>query len=236
MFILGSSWAKTTLELSTLVPEVKQGSIIDCELSIKESEGKSTLSGLAGRDFAKTIYVISLDPFVQKNGILVSNARVVFEKVPASDLIEESELSIILKKIKVLPAKPAQSFLFGDFEVAGQVSFLKWIVTFILVVVIGGIFLKWRNKYLRKKKSKLRKLSLKEQLLKPSNYDEIVAAWENKHIFLDEFPDLAPAFIKLEAILFKYQFKSQRNEFEITQILIAYDQFRNDVREVLNGI
>ncbi len=236
MFILGSSWAKTTLELSTLIPEVKQGSIIDCELSIKESEGKSTLSGLAGRDFAKTIYVISLDPFVQKNGTLVSNARVVFEKVPTSDLIEGNDISIILKKIKVLPAKPAQSFLFGDFEVSGQVSVLKWLVISTLVMILGLIFLKWRNKYLIKKKSKQKKLGLKEQLLKPSNYDEIVAAWKNKHIYLDEFPELEPAFKKLEAILFKYQFKSQRNEFEVTQILIAYDQFRNDVREVLNGI
>lgn len=240
LFVLGSSWAKTTLELSTLLPEVKQGSITDCQISIKESEGKSTLAGLAGSEFGKTIYMISIEPFVLQNGTLVANARVVFEKVPASELVSEiidgNEITITLKKIKVLSSKPAQSFLFGDFEVSGKVSLLKWIILTISVMILGLILFRWRNKYLIKNQIKHKKRRLKAQLLKPVSYDDIVEVWKNKHDYLNEFPDLDSAFKKLEQTLFKYQFKSQRNEIEITQVLIAFDHFRNDVGEVLNGI
>ncbi len=240
LFLISTSWAKTTLELSTQIPLVKQGSIIDCKLSIIDSEGNSTLTGLAGREFGKTIYIISIDPFVQLNGVLEANARVVFEKVPeaprATEMIGGQEVIINWQKIKVEKSKPAEKFLFGDFEVPEKLNLMKWLLITLASLGLILILLRWRKKSLIKKKLKAKKLHLKAELLKPISYDEVVELWKNKHRYLSEFPGLDQAFKKLEETLFKYQFKSQRSEIEITQVLLAFDHFKNDVSGVLHGI
>jgi hypothetical protein len=240
LFLISTSWGKTTLELSTPNPLVKQGSIIDCKLSILESEGNSILVGLTGREFGKTIYIISIDPFVQMNGVLEANARVVFEKVPeapsASEVIAGQEVIINWNKIKVEKSKPAEKFLFGDFDVPQKLSLIKWLIITLVSLGLTLILLRWRKKSLFKKKLRAKKIDLKAELLKPTSYDQIVELWKNKHRYLSEFPELDQAFKKLEETLFKYQFKSQRSEIEITQVLLAFDHFKNDVSGVLHGI
>lgn len=240
LFFSISAWANVQLELSVENSSPKQGEIVPARLTLKETQGQVFLSGINGKNFNKTLYVLSLSPFVIKGPFLEADAKIIFLKVPEGQFVSETvngqEVAIHWNNIRVIGIETPQSFLLGDFEIPQKKKIVLWIlITFgILGLVWMGY---WITRKIKKKDAVLsRNKSLKQDLLNCHSYDQVVIMWKKKRIFLNEFPQLDEHFKELEKVLFKYQFKPSQSVQEISEVLGAYEKFKADVTGVLNGI
>lgn len=235
-----SLWARVNLELRLEQSSVKQGQISTGKLFVRESTGAASLSGLKGKNIGKTLYILNVAPFMGKQGQLESDVKVIFVNVPQvatlTEVIDGEETVISLRGIEVIPAEAPKSFIFGDFEIPTRLNLIPWMLGLIGLgfALIFGLWLK--KKFATKASLQSRKRSLKNELISANSYDDIVAMWRQKLRYLETFPEIERNFKSLENVLFKYQFKQQRTEREINEVLNAYQNFKSEVSGVLNGI
>lgn len=240
IFLSFSAWSKVTMELRPASDSVKQGEIIAAKLIVKEASGQSALAGLKGKKISKTLYLLSVSPFMGKQGVLEADAKIIFLTVPESSYIMETingeEVAIHWANVDVQPTEETKSFLLGDFEIPERKELLPWILGILglSILALFGIWIK--NKLQGKEKKKLLLIKTKQEVLGCSSYDDVVAMWRNKRNYLQTFPQLEGAFQSLEVTLFKYQFKPQRTSWEVEEVMSAYNKFKSDAQGVLNGI
>lgn len=234
LFILiANAWSRVGLELVLSNPTIKQGEITNARLLVKHAEGQSNLTKLNDKNVGKTLYIVSLSPFMGKEGQLESEAKVVFFAVPQSNTISEvidgEEIVITWDNIEVVPVNASQSFLLGDFEIPDREKIFRWIMILIGLVIFTGAFF-WMKKKLAKKNALKEKLKLlKGRLVNCTSYEEIILMHGDKMIFLETFPQIKSHFQSFETILFKYQFKPHRTSSEIDEVLAAYQIFIKNI-------
>lgn len=240
IFISFSAWSGVNLELVLNSTSVKQGEIVSGKLIVRESTGQTSFSGLKGKNLSKTLYLVKLSPFMGKQGVLESEAKVIFLNVPQSSFVGEQidgqEIKIFWNQIEVIPTEVSKSFLLGDFEIPERIKVLPWLIGLLILLVSFGAFAFIRQKLTGKKKKQEILSQMKSEILNCNNYDEVVQMWRQKHKFLNTFPQLETNFKTLETTLFKYQFKQQRSENEKEAVMEAYRDFKNQSTGALNGI
>jgi len=239
-FISCNVWSKVSLELLLSTASVKQGEIASGQLLVKQTEGQAGLSGLQGKKLGNILYLLKVSPFMGKQGNLESQAKVIFLAVPQntsiSEIINGEEVSISWSNIQVLPTESSKSFLFGNFEIPERKKIILWILIFLGLILVSGISF-WGRNYFKHKKNNANKFkNLKKELINCISYEEIVLMWRQKLLYLDAFPAIDITFKKFEEELFKYQFKSQRTEREVAEVLLAYQKFKDEVSGVLNEL
>ena len=77
-----NAWSRVNLELSLDNPSVKQGEIVIGRLIVREAEGQAVLAGLKGKKIEKTLYFLSVSPFMGKQVQLEAEAKVIFLLIP----------------------------------------------------------------------------------------------------------------------------------------------------------
>jgi hypothetical protein len=241
LFLLNSLvFAKVQLELTSPSQDIKQGEIISGKLFLKDGEGQVSLSGLKGKSIGETIYFVSVNPLIGKNGVLESEVRFIFLAIPQSNLLNEridgDDFTISWVKFNVIPTQPVESFLLGDFVIPERKKILRWFMIGFLFLAAISCATWFYFKFKKKKKIKIKLQELKEELINCKNYDDIVLLWQNKRKFIQHFPHIDKEFKALEVILFKYQFKPKRTEEEVSKVVTAYLKFKDAVSGSLNGI
>ena len=238
IFISNVAWSRVGLELIIDTPSIKQGEITSGRLVVKQADGQAGLNGLQGKNVGKTLYLLNVSPFMGKQGTLEAQAKVIFLTVPATNAVTETinseEVFIVWNNLEVQPTEPPKSFLLGEFEIPAKRKLIVWGVSFLLaLLIVISIF--WFKKIGQKKSQQKAALkSLRNELLRCENYEDVVAMWVNKKDFVNSFPKIEESFKKFEIVLFQHQFKSKRSEREIEEVLTAYKKFKNDVIGVLN--
>ena len=233
-------WSKVDLNLVLPTDRVNQGEIVQGKIVLGQSEGQVALNGLNGLNIQKTIYLISVSPFIGKDGNYEAEAKVIFLKSPESAVLQETvngeEIHIRWTTVEIIPTEEPKSFLLGNFNVPIKKSFTAWIIGGVLSLAF--ILLTLFLIRLRKKKQviKVKKIKLKNELMNNETYTEIVAMWRQKQIFLEAFPGIAEEFKEFEKVLFKYQFKKTQSESEVEEVILAYKSFCSNVLGILNGI
>lgn len=234
------AWSKVNLELNLGLDELKQGQIAQGSLSVKSTDGNTGLAGLKGKTIGKSLYLLSVSPFMAKQRELTSDVKVIFAQVPQSNSVTETinneEITISWGNLKIIPTEASKSFLFGDFEVPSRMVVLPWIGIIIGLGLLALIIVRIRAMLNVKSGIKSRRLRLKEEITNGTTYDDVVLMWRQKSRYLQEFPQLDVHFKNLETVLFKYQFKSQRTEQEVNAVMDAYQIFKSSVLGDLNGI
>jgi hypothetical protein len=233
-----NAWSRVGLELVLDNSTVKQGEIVVGRLIVKQTDGQAILGGLKGKKLGKTLYLLQVSPFMGKQGHLEAETKLIFLAVPqtaaASEVINGEEVFISWNNIEVMPTESPKSFLLGDFEIPARKKIFQWMLIGLGVLLILGIIVFFRRSYLKNQDKKKRISSIKNELVNCTTYNDIVEMWNKKQDYIEAFPDLDKNFKNLEAVLFKYQFKPQRNETEIKEVISAYNKFKTSVSEVIN--
>jgi hypothetical protein len=233
-----NAWSRVNLELSLDNPSVKQGEIVIGRLSVLEAEGQAVLTGLKGKKIEKTLYLLSVSPFMGKQGQLEAEAKVIFLSIPqkseVAEILDGEEVSIKWNNIEVIATPEPKSFLLGDFEIPTRANVVYWIIVFLSIAVIALLTSFFLKHFSKKKKAKNKILSLKKELLDCITYEDVVEIWEQKRKYIETFPKLDKSFKILENVLFKYQFKSQRTKTETDEVVQAYNVFKSNVSGALN--
>jgi hypothetical protein len=233
-------WSKVDLNLILTVEKAKQGEIVQGKIVLGSSEGQVALSGLNGLNVQKTIYLISVSPFVGKDGNYEADAKVIFLKIPEALSLQETvngeEINIRWTAVEIIPTEEPQSFLLGNFEVPSRISFTRWIIGgagSLVIIFLVFFLIRWRKK---KQKVKAAKTKLKKDLLNNETYTDIVTMWRQKQVFLEAFPVISEDFKEFEKVLFKYQFKQTQNNSELEEIVSAYKTFCSKIQGSLDGV
>lgn len=235
-----SAWSKVNLELRLESSSIKQGQIGIGTLVVKSTDGNSGLAGLKGKTLGKSLYLFNVSPFMGKEGQLTSDVKIIFTQVPETNVVTETinneEISIGWNGINVIPTEGSKSFLFGDFDIPSRLVVLPWIGIVIGLGLLALAIIRIRAVLKVKSDVKSRRQKLRDEIINSGSYDDVVLMWRQKKRYLDEFPQLDIHFKKLEEVLFKYQFKSQRTEREVSAVMDAYQVFKSSVMGDLNGI
>jgi cbb3-type cytochrome oxidase subunit 3 len=232
------AWGKVSLEFKTNQPSVNQGEIIEGTLAL--IEGTVPSMNLRGKNIAKGVYILNIEPFMGKAESFEAKTKLIFLKVPETNMAMETlngeEVIILWKDLEIKPTEAAQSFLLGDFEIPDRKKLMPWILGFIFLVLLALVFWYFKTANKHKNLSKQQRKMLKDQLLHASSYEDVVLIWNNKHQTLKEFPTFDTPFKNLEVTLFKYQFKPQRSASEVEQVMEAYRKFRDEIQKGQDGI
>lgn len=233
-----TAFGKVVLEMKPDVSMVSQGEIFNARLIV--SEGSVPNFTLRGKTIGKSLYILSIEPFMAKTGAgLEAQSRLIFTQIPPSSSVSETisgeEINVNWNKMEIKPTE-AQSFLLGNFEIPRSLRLfpvLLWILGIIgLFTIIFYFYSRWKKKRNHLKRQK----DLRDQLLAATSYDEVVELWKQKHAHLALFPNLDLAYKELEKTLFKYQFKPSRSMLELEQVMDAYERFKSDVVRGTDGI
>ncbi len=165
--------------------------------------------------------------------------KVIFTKVPDTNNVTETingeQIDISWAHVEVIPVE-SKSFLFGEFNIPERSNFMPWILGMVGLGLLIALILAIRNYLNRKSKNLTSRKNLKNELLQCASYDDIVLMWRQKRRYLDAFPMIEKEFKEFEEVLFKYQFKPQRTEQEISEVSLAYEKFKASVTGALHGI
>ena len=226
-----------------LVPDsssVKQGEILRARLLIKETDGTSGFGGIKHQTLGKVLYLYHVGPFIMKQGVLESEVKVLFSKVPTSnsvtEVIQGEQVTISWSEFQVIPTQESEGFQFGTFEIPKMIRWLPWLIGALTILILFFIIARWKKRQAEKKQVKHLRAKMKEELMGAKTYEDIVQLWQKKRVYLKQFPSIEENFKKLEETLFKFQFKPQRNESEIFIIQASYEKFKQDIPGALNGI
>jgi hypothetical protein len=238
LFICQFAWGKVSLEFKPNQISVNQGEIVEGHLIL--NEGTIPTMSLKGKNIGKTLYIFNIEPFVGNGGAFQAKTKLIFSKVPeansALENVNGEEIFIFWNNLNVNPTEESQSFLLGDFEIPGRKKIIPWIIALLVTSLIGYIVWRFKKRVHLSRNLKKRKLALRDKLAQASSYDEVVIIWKNKHQTLKEFPNMEEPFKNLEVTLFKYQFKPQRTNQELEQVMEAYQKFKEEVLKGNYGI
>ncbi len=240
ILVTTNAWSRVSLELVLDKPSVKQGEIVVGRLIVKQTDGQAILGGLKGKKFGKALYLLQVSSFMGKQGHLEAETKLIFLAVPqtaaASEVINGEEVFINWNNIEVMPTESPKSFLLGDFVIPARKKLFQWLLIGLGILLIFGTTIFLRRSYLKKQDKKKRITLIKNELLNCNTYNDIVDMWNKKQVYIEAFPDLDKNFKNLETVLFKYQFKAQRSETEIKEVISAYHKFKTNVSGVINVI
>jgi hypothetical protein len=225
------------------VPEVKQGSIVSAQIKLDATSAQEMpLQKLKSKTFAETIYIYDVGTPIRKEGrpYFEGDAKIIFVKVPESNQLTFTEEGISYKvfwnEVKVVPTEVEKAFLYGAFSVPTRFQPFKWILLVLGAGVISGIGF-WIYRLVSFKNQKKKKLrDVKNKLLSPSSYDDVVQVWMNRQLYLLTFPAIDEAFRKFEQKLFKVQFKPSQSEQEKAHVVDSYNEFLASIKGPLDGI
>ena len=238
ILISSNAWSRVGLELVLDQSSIKQGEIAIGRLIVKQADGQAILDGLKGKNLGKTLYLLHVSPFMGKQGHLEAETKCIFLNVPQTTAVSETingeEVFISWNNIEVVPTESPKSFLLGDFEIPARRKLIEWLFIGLGVILLFGVIVFFRKKYLKKADEKKKISIIKKELMNCNTYNDIVLMWSHKHRYVEAFPNLDKNFKNLETVLFKYQFKAQRNELEIKEVISAYDKFKTSVSGVIN--
>lgn len=234
-----NAWSRVGMELMLDTSSVKQGEIAVGRLVVKQTDGQSIFGGLKGKNLGKTLYLLHVSPFMGKQGHLEAEAKFIFLAVPqtnnVSEVINGEEVFISWSNIEIIPTEPPKSFLLGNFEIPARKKIVQWFFIILATALVLGSMFYFNKLYSKKEKSKKQLDLIKKQLMNCKTYDDIVMMWEQKQDYLTSFPKLEQSYKNLEQVLFKYQFKPQRTESEIMEVISAYNKFKTGAAEAINA-
>ncbi len=135
-----NAFSNVDLRLSATHSSIKQGEIAEVVVHIQSSRGEIPLKGLVGKHFAETIYVYSMEPFVIKNGLMESRAKIIFTKNPQSNSLQDEIEGVVYlvnwPGIQIVPTAGGEGFKFGNFDIPYSIPwFMIIIILFIFVPV-----------------------------------------------------------------------------------------------------
>ncbi len=223
--------------------KIYQGSLVKAKFKLNLGESENIQAkNIEGESLENTIYVNQL---LAINGnpertIINGEASIIFLKVPEKDTlvqkVKEEEVEVTWSQIEIVPTETPENLLFGEFNISSHRNILIWIVVGLgITLTIYVAFHIWR-KQRNSKLMKNEKIKIKNYLISPSNYDDVVDVWKKKYDILKIFPQIEPEFKLLEVILFKHQFKKTRNKIDEDEVFLAYRKFIDSIRGGLDGI
>lgn len=232
---------KITLKFTD--PKVKQGSLVDAVINLNsETTQKIQYGQLKGQTLGGSFYIYQAKPLMTKGNweTLESDAKVIVVKIPENKplihKLGDDSIEIDWDDVEFLPTEVPKDFIFGNFEVPARKDLFKWLI--IILVIVGlslGGFRAYKV-YKTKSDSKKKKLSLKSEVTGAKSYEDVVNLWKKKLLYTKEFPHLEEHFRKLEAVLFRYQFKPSQTETEKVIVMNAYKEFIKDSEGGFRGI
>lgn len=233
-------FANVELRLSSSHQSIKQGEIIDVVVHVQSSRGEIPLKGLIGKHFAETIYIYSMDPFVIKNGLMESRAKVIFTKAPSSDSLQ-GEIEGILYLInwpglKILPIAQSEGFKFGNFDIPQSFPWLMIVIILLIFVPVCIYFIRFFKKHNLKNQHKRHLERLMTELESAKDYNDVERIWLKREEYIKAFPQIENEFRQFERILNRHQFKRSRKEADLNEINEAYEKFKSQLVGVKNGI
>ena len=235
-----NAFSNVELRLSTTHSSIKQGEIAEVIVHVHSSRGEIPLKGLVGKHFSETIYVYSMDPFVIKNGLMESRAKIIFSKTPQSDsLQDEIEGAIYIVKwpgIQIIPTAQSEGFKFGNFDIPYTLPWLMIIVILLIFVPVCIYSIRLLKRYKLKNQHKRHLTGLITELESAKDYNDVERIWLKREEYITAFPQIKNDFRKFEEILNRHQFKRSRKEAEVNEIIQAYERFKSQLIGVKNGI
>jgi hypothetical protein len=229
------------LEFSS--PEIKQGSIVSAQIKVDASSAQEfPLQKIKSKTFAETIYIYDVGIPLRKEGrpYFEADAKIIFVKVPESNQLSFTEdgqsFKVFWNEIKIIPTEVEKTFLYGVFSVPSRFQYITWILSALGILVLVTVGIWFYRKHIFKVAEKKKLSDLKNKLLKPVTYEEVVQVWMERQIFLTTFPKTEEAFRQFEQTLFKVQFKPKQSESEKEKVLDSYKQFLSSIKGLTDGI
>jgi hypothetical protein len=239
-------FASNKLHFDVLGEKIYQGSLVRVKFKLNLSgDEKVLVKNIEGQLLDKIIYVNQILP-VNGNSegtVINGEASIIFLKVPEKEILTQKitgiDLEVTWSQVEIIPTESSESLLFGEFNVSSEKNFFKWIVigsiVFLIIIFLFLIWSYWskRRDLSLKKKGKLK---IKDDLLSPKNYDDVVNIWKIKYDILKVFPNLEIDFKNLEEVLFKHQFKERRTKLDEEEVLEAYKKFSDSIQGGIDGV
>jgi hypothetical protein len=215
------------LDLTFTTSTVKQGDIVSANYHVSDMEDQN-VSGLEGRNIKDTIYIHKFSE---------NEVKLVFLKVPEGHTLSDTDLTVNWNSIAIEGTEASQQLIFGKFEIPSR-SHLVVYSSVAAVVLLFGVLLWMRiSRRLSERREREDRLkALRSSLLGALDYETVVELWKNKQDYFEAFEHVKVPFLKLEAVLNKYQFKSSRTQAEIVEIMQAYREFKNEIEGGFRGI
>lgn len=224
-------------------PNVTQGSIVKVQLSMDaDSFQQIDIQKMKGQTLAETVYLYNVSSFIRRSGEswFDAEALIVFVKIPENKNLlhksAQSEILLNLSDVSVKPTEAPQSFIFGDFTAPEKKKYLLWLVSFVLLLLLGVFGFTINKKIKLKKERKKIRSSLKSELLSVNSYEDAVKVWQKKQDFLKEFPSVEKSFLDFQGVLFKYVFKQKQTDLEKQEVLNSYKAVSQSVQELKDGV
>lgn len=240
LFLLSSSVLATVgMHIDLANSTIKQGKVEQATLRLDEGAAQQILAKkITGLNLENTIYLLEVGPLSKKNDGYEANAKVIFLKVPESKVLQYqgSKFPITWSPVEIIPTEASQNLIFEQFTIPTPKNILLWISLIILTLLIFFAVMRFRRIQQAKALQRKRRISLRDELMKGTQYSEVVDIWKKRDLFLAEFPEIQQHFKMFEQVLFKYQFKPFQTETEKIEIMQAYREFINNIRGGLNGI
>ncbi len=243
LLLISQAWSAEKLTIGFTAQEVRQGSLVKAKLFVPPEMVNVPVQKLKGETAAETIYFHQISPLFKKEGSAnyESDVQLIFTKVPESNhlTIKVNDLPVDLEwnSIQVIPVETPEGMLWADFTAPdffeGKLTWI-WISLLIIILAAGGYFL-W-TKIDKRTKEKARKQKLIDEFKSCQSYDDVVAFWKKKRIFIKDFPHLEATFPDFEIVLFKYQFKPVQTESEKSEVLTAYRNLVNQSEGGFRGV
>jgi hypothetical protein len=241
LFLVSSVEAEVVLSFGR--DKIKQGSLEETILKVDmETAQKFSIQKLKGETVGDVLHFHQISPLVKKSedGAFYAEATVIFAKIPEKNSLVYSsaneQITISWPQIEVITTDSDQRFVFADFTIPGKKDVWLLVLLSLTLVIISILSWTFRKRWKSKQLLKRKKLELREQLLSAGSYEDVVAVWQKKSQFLNEFGHLEEPFRALEKTLFKYQFKPNQSEAEKEEVMKAYRSFTQKTEGGFNGI
>lgn len=241
LLFISIAHAEVSLRIHFPNPKVKQGSLASASIILDgQALQQFEIQKLRGQTLSDTIYFQSVGPLLKKDNEYSADIKLIIAKAPENHTVTgkigQTDLSVNLMNIELLPTEAPKTFIFGTFEIPKEFKIFGWIVGLIILGALVVVGYKIRNKLQSKAELKKKKISLKAEILNANTYEDIVVVWKKKFLYQETFPHINDAFKDFETVLFKHSFKPKQSELEKSEVVGAYKEFTSKIEGGFNGI
>lgn len=236
--------AEVRISLTFPKSQIKQGELEEVDISMDFSSTQNfEIQKLKDTTPGDILYFHKISPLMRSDssGTLTGRASVVFINVPETSFVrfKDQEQTVVLtwNNIEITPTESRPVFIYEDFTIPGREVFNSTLlISGVIILLLIPVFVFVYLRYKKIRDIKLEKRLLKDNLLSANSYEEVVELWKDKSRFIKEFPSSETAFRRLEEVLFRYQFKPSQDDSEKSEVMKAYRDFSDQMRENLDGI